>query len=54
MEMRAVLETPWPKEPTPCIQMKAGLLLRLETPPTPPPRYDTYLIQQETLRWHKV
>lgn len=28
MEMRdAVLETPWPEEPTPCVQMKASPLL---------------------------
>lgn len=48
MEMGAVLETPRPEEPNPCIQMKAGLLLRPE--PHPHPRCDTYLIQQETLK----
>lgn len=49
MEMRdAVLETPWPEEPTPCVQMKTGPLLRPETPPSP---CATYLIQQETLKW---
>lgn len=50
MEMRdAVLETPWPEEPTPCVQMKASPLLWQTHTHTP--RCAKCLIQQETFKW---
>lgn len=52
MEMRdAVLETPWPEEPTPCVQMKASPLLWQTHTHTHTPRCAKCLIQQETFKW---